>query len=77
MYVRHHAVDESRACCDLSSYLRSQNNQERTLLHQPGLAWCHGAITRYEDRSRRAFDLVVHARPDLVWWEPVVFDEVW
>ena len=75
--VRHHAVDESRACCDLSSYLRSQNNQERMLLHQLGLTWCHGAITRYEGRSRRAFDLVVHARPDLVWWEPVVFDEVW
>ena len=37
----------------------------------------YGAITRYEGRSRRAFDLVVHARPDLVWWEPVVFDEVW
>ena len=56
----------------MSEYLRAGNNQERMILHHLGPSWCASAIARYEARSGRAFDLVVYARPDLVWWQPVV-----
>ena len=59
-------------CCHMGEYLRAGNNQERMILHHLGPSWCASAIARYEARSGRAFDLVVYARPDLVWWQPVV-----
>ena len=36
------------------------------------LLWCRGAIVRHEASSKRSFDLVVYARPDLVWWKPTL-----
>ena len=64
--------DKHAGCCTLSPYLKDSNNQERMLLHHLGLSWCRGAISRYEARSGRAFDMVVYTRPDLVWWKPVL-----
>jgi len=47
------------------------NNEERLLLNHLGIGWCKDAVLRYEVRWGREFDLVLFARPDLLWLSPV------
>ena len=54
------------------SYLASGNNQERLITNALNMAWCRGAIARHEARSGRLFEVVVFARPDLLWTLPVL-----
>ena len=52
-------------------YLSVGTNEERLILNHLNSAWCRGAIERYEARVGVAFDHVVFARPDLLWYKPV------
>ena len=58
------------SCCRMAGYLQEGNNEERLIHQHLGLRWCKHAIERYE-RSHLAFELIVFARPDLVWWQPL------
>ena len=73
-------------CCRKSPYLLDGNNEERLIHQHLGLAWCSGAISRWERgfdvtgssandagrrRRRSRFEVVVFARPDLLWWQPM------
>ena len=58
--------------CTKSTWLRTTNTEERIILQHLGMAWCSGAIVRYEARARSQFELVVYTRPDLIWWKPMI-----
>ena len=59
------------ACCRKAAYLLEGNNEERLIHQHLGLQWCHAAILRSEKRRAAAFEVIVFARPDLVWWKPL------
>ena len=78
LWKRYRAVDcatesgEQEGCCTFTDYLKSNGNEHRLLLNHVQLSWCADAIEREEVRRRgRKFDLVVFARPDLIWHWPV------
>lgn len=54
-----------------AEYRQIGNNEERLLLNHLGIGWCKDAVLRYEVRWGREFDLVLFARPDLLWLSPV------
>ena len=48
-------------------------DEERLVLNALNVLWCAQAIERHEsaERSGRSFDLVLFARPDIVYWHPI------
>ena len=58
-------------CSNRPKSFKGGNGEERLLLSQLGLAWCGGAIVRSEAALGAAYDVVLSARPDLLWWRPM------
>lgn len=59
-------------CCPPSnSFVSVSNNEERQIMQHLGIGWCGHAVPRYESARGQKFDLVVYARPDLIWWSSV------
>lgn len=63
---------DAHCCPPHNSWAIDTNNEERLILSHLGIAWCGEAIPRYEHANGRTFSMVVFARPDGVWWNPVV-----
>ena len=62
---------QSTCATQLPRLLHLAPQEERLIKDHMGRKWCLGAIRRGEARRGKAYDIVVFARPDLLWLRPV------
>ena len=58
-------------CCPPANEYLKNEYEKRLLLQHLGINWCGTEIIRYEEAAGRVFDVVIYARPDLLWFTPI------